>query len=69
MFIINEKIVFKKFLTENSYFFLLTSLSMAFIVWVIRAVNNLDIVVEDGHSFLIYFYYQLMNIEEIQNKM
>ena len=57
MFIINEKIVFKKFLTENSYFFLLTSLSMAFIVWVIRAVNNLDIVVEDGHSFLIYFYY------------
>ena len=55
MFIINEKILFKKFLAENTYFFLLTSLSVSFIVWVIQAVNNLDIVAEDGHSFFIYF--------------
>ena len=60
MFIINEKIIFKKFLTENTYFFLLASFSMTFIVWVIQAVNQLDIVSEDGHSFLIYFYYMLL---------
>ena len=65
MLFINEKIVFKKFLTENSYLFLLVSLSMAFIVWVIRAVNNLDIVSEDGHSFLIYFYYTILIFPKI----
>ncbi len=65
----NEKIVFKKFLIENSYFFLLTSLSMAFIVWVIQAVNNLDIVAEDGHSFLIYFYYTLLIYPKIFGKV
>ena len=57
MLFINEKIVFKKFLTQNTNFFLLTSISITFIVWAIRAVNNLDIVSEDGHSFLIYFFY------------
>tara|TARA_Y100000590_G_scaffold11995_1_gene14612 strand:- start:10343 stop:11485 length:1143 start_codon:yes stop_codon:yes gene_type:complete len=65
MLFINEKIVFKKFLTQNSYFFLLTSLSITFIVWAIRAVNNLDIVSEDGHSFLIYVNYTLLVFPKI----
>ncbi len=65
MLFINEKIVFKKFLTQNTYFFLLTSLSITFIVWAIRAVNNLDIVSEDGHSFLIYFYITLLVFPKI----
>ena len=69
MFIINEKIIFKKFLAENTYFFLLTSLSVTFIVWVIQAVNNLDIVSEDGHSFLIYFYYTLLIFPKIFGKI
>ena len=69
MFIINEKIIFKKFLTENTYFFLLASLSMSFIVWVIQAVNHLDIVSEDGHSFLIYFYYMLLNLPKVFGKI
>ena len=69
MFIINEKIIFKKFLTENTYFFLLTSLSIAFIVWIIQAVNNLDIVSEDGHSFFIYFYYIILIFPKILGKV
>ena len=69
MFIINEKIIFKKFLTKNSYFFLLASFSVSFIVWVIQAVNNLDIVSEDGHSFLIYFYYSLLIFPKIFGKI
>ena len=69
MFIINEKIIFKKFLTENTYFFLLATLSMSFIVWVIQAVNHLDIVSEDGHSFLIYFYYMLLNLPKVFGKI
>tara|TARA_B100000965_G_scaffold236793_1_gene198394 strand:+ start:604 stop:1746 length:1143 start_codon:yes stop_codon:yes gene_type:complete len=65
MLFINEKIVFKKFLTQNTYFFLLTSLSITFIVWAIRAVNNLDIVSEDGHSFFIYVNYTLLVFPKI----
>ena len=69
MFIINEKIIFKKFLIENTYFFLLVSFSMTFIVWVIQAVNQLDIVSEDGHSFLIYCYYMLLIFPKIFGKI
>ena len=65
MFFINEKIVFKKFLTQNTYFFLLSSISITFIVWTIRAVNNLAIVSEDGHSFLIYFYFTILVFPKI----
>ena len=69
MFIINEKIIFKKFLVDNTYFFLLATFSMAFIVWVIQAVNNLDIVSEDGHSFLIYFSYTLLIFPKMVGKI
>ena len=69
MLIFNEKIIFKKFLTENSYFFLLISFSIATIVWVIQSVNNLDIVSEDGHSFLIYFKYTILIFPKIFGKI
>ena len=65
MFVFNEKIVLKKFLANNSYAFLLSSISITFVVWAIQAVNNLDIVAEDGHSFLIYFYYTLLAFPKI----
>jgi len=65
MLFINEKIVFKKFLAQNTYFFILTSFSFTFIVWTIKAVRNLDIVSEDGHSFLIYFYYTILMYPKI----
>ena len=69
MFLINEKTIFKKFLTENTLFFLLISLCVSFIVTIIQAVNNLDLVLEDGHSFLIYFYYTLLLYPKIIGKI
>ncbi len=69
MLIINEKIALKKFLSTNSYSFLLTTFSIAFIVWVIQAVNNLEFVSEDGHSFLVYFYYTLLIFPKIIGKI
>ena len=69
MLIINEKIALKKFLSTNSYSFLLTTFSIAFIVWVIQSVNNLEIVSEDGHSFLVYFYYTLLIFPKIIGKI
>jgi len=65
MFIFNDKIGLKKFLADNSYSFLLSSVSVTFVVWAIQAVNNLDIVTEDGHSFLIYFYYTFLALPKI----
>ncbi len=61
----NEKIVFKKFLLDNTYFFLLCSMSLSLIVWIIQAVNFLDFISEDGHSFDIYFYFTALNFPKI----
>ena len=61
----NEKIVFKKFLSDNTYFFLLCAISLSLIVWIIQAVNFLDFISEDGHSFDIYFYFTALNYPKI----
>jgi len=61
----NEKIVFRKFLLDNTYFFLLCSLSLSLIVWIVQAVNFLDFISEDGHSFDIYFYFTVLNFPKI----
>ena len=61
----NEKIVFKKFLSDNTYFFLLCGISLSLIVWIIQAVNFLDFISEDGHSFDIYFYFTILNFPKI----
>ena len=61
----NEKIVFKKFLSDNTYFFLLSAISLSLIVWIIQAVNFLDFISEDGHSFDIYFYFTVLNFPKI----
>jgi lipopolysaccharide export system permease protein len=61
----NEKIVFRKFLSDNTYFFLLCAMSLSLIVWIIQAVNFLDFISEDGHSFDIYFYFTILNYPKI----
>ena len=61
----NEKIVFKKFLSDNTNFFILSALSLSLIVWIIQAVNFLDFISEDGHSFDIYFYFTVLNFPKI----
>ena len=65
----NEKIIFKKFLLDNTYFFLLASICLTLIVWVIQAVNFLDFVAEDGHSYKVYFYYTALNLPRIFSKI
>ena len=56
-----EKIIFKSFLREISFFFILSSISIALIIWIIQAVNYLDFVSEDGHNFKVYFLYTHFN--------
>ena len=64
-----KKLIFKKFSLDHALFFLYVALSISLIVWVIQAVNFLDIVSEDGHSFKIYFYYTLLNLPKIFSKI
>ena len=51
-----KKLIFKKFGKDIFQFFLLVSISISLIVWVIQAVNFLDIVTEDGHGFRSLFF-------------
>jgi len=64
-----KKLIFKKFSYDHALFFLYVALSVSLIVWVIQAVNFLDIVSEDGHSFRIYFFYTLLNLPKIFSRI
>jgi len=60
-----KKLIFKNLLKDITNFFLLSIISISVIVWVIQAVNYLDFVSEDGHSFRIYFLYTLLSLPKI----
>ena len=64
-----EKLIFRKFFNDTLGFFLLGTLTLSLIVWVIQAVNYLDFVSEDGHSFKVYFYYTLFNFPKIFSRL
>ena len=64
-----KKLIFKNIFTDVIYFFLITSLSLTLVVWVIQAVNLLDLVSEDGHGFKLYFLYTLLILPKIFTKL
>ena len=64
-----KKLIFKKFAKDVFQFFLLVSISFSLIVWVIQAVNYLDIVTEDGHGLKVYFLYTLLSLPKIFSKI
>ena len=64
-----EKLIFRKFILDVFSFFIISSFSITLIVWIIQAVNYLDFVSEDGHSFRIYFLYTLLTFPKIYGKI
>ena len=64
-----EKLIFRKFFLDIIGFFFIGILSLSLIVWVIQAVNYLDFVSEDGHSFKVYFYYTLLSFPKIFSRL
>jgi len=64
-----KKLIFKKLLNDIANFFLISVLSISIIIWVIQAVNYLDFVSEDGHSFRIYFLYTLLSLPKIISRV
>jgi len=64
-----KKLLFAHFLKDTFFFFILMSLSLGLIVWVIQAVNYLDFITEDGHSFKVYLSYTLFNFPKIIHRI
>lgn len=64
-----EKLIFRKLFLDIFSFFFIGIFSLSLIVWVIQAVNYLDFVSEDGHSFKVYFYYTLLSFPKIFSRL
>ena len=64
-----KKLIFRNIFKDITYFFLLSSLSITLIVWVIQSVNFLDFVTEDGHGLGVYATYSLLSLPKIFSKL
>ena len=64
-----KKILFRKLLLDYMAFFLIALLSSSIIIWVFQAVNFLDIMIEDGRDYLVYFSYSILNFPKIFSKL
>ena len=64
-----KKLIFKKLLIDITVFFLVSSLTLGLIVWVIQAVNYMDFITEDGHSLAVYFKYTLLSLPKILSRI
>ena len=64
-----NKLIYRKLSTDIFSFFLLSSLAITSIVWVVQGVNLLDIVSEQGHGLKVYFFYTILNLPKIFSKL
>ena len=64
-----NKIIFKKLSQDILNFFLISSLSISLIIWVVQSINLLDIVSEDGYSIKTYFSYTLLSLPKIFSRI
>jgi len=64
-----EKFIFKKLYNNITLFFIISLISISLIIWIIQAINYLDIVSEDGHGLKIYFMYTLYNFPKIISRI
>jgi len=64
-----KKLIFRNIIFEILVFLLLALFSLTIIIWIIQAVNFLDLVAEDGHSFNIYFKFSILSIPKIISRI
>ena len=64
-----KKLIFRKITKDTLAFFLLISIILGSIVWVIQAVNYLDYVTQDGHGLKTYFLFTLFSFPKIISKL
>jgi lipopolysaccharide export system permease protein len=64
-----KKIIFRKLLQDCLTFFFLALFGISTIIWVFQAVNFLDIMIEDGRNYNVYFDYTLLNFPKIISRI
>ena len=64
-----KKIIFRKLLLDCLTFFFLALFGISTILWVFQAVNFLDIMIEDGRNYYVYFNYTLLNFPKIISRI
>ena len=64
-----KKIIFNKILSDVLKFLIVSLTSASIIIWVFQAVNYLDIIVEDGRDYIVYFQYSLLVLPKIVSKI
>ena len=64
-----KKIIFRKLLLDCITFFFLALFGISLIIWVFQAVNFLDIMIEDGRNYNVYFNYTLLNFPKIMSRI
>ncbi len=60
--------IYKYFTIEILKNFLIILFALSAVAWTVRAVNFLDLIVNDGHSLKTYLFYSLLNITNIFTK-
>ena len=64
-----KKLIYKKLIYDINIFFIIAIICTTAVIWVIQAVNFLDIISEDGHGFKVYFLYTIFNLPKILSKI
>ena len=60
--------IYRHFFSELSKHFLIILFALSAIVWAVQSVNFLDLIVEDGHSVVLYLKYSFLNVVKILTK-
>lgn len=64
-----KKILLRKILSDSAFFFFLSLFAASLIIWIFQAVNYLDIILEDGRSYIVYIQFTLLNFPKIISKI
>ena len=61
--------IYQNFIKEILKTFLIILFGLSIIAWTVRAVNFLDLIVENGYSISTYFQYSFLNLAAILTKL
>ena len=64
-----KNIIFKELLTDCLIFFTIALFSSSLVIWILQAVNFLDIIIEDGRNYDVYLKFSLLNFPRIISKL
>ena len=60
--------IYNYFSSEILKSFIIILFAFTAIAWTVRAVNFLDLIVDDGHSLITYLLFSVLNITSIATK-